>query len=187
MVTDLDGRTSIPGLYAVGEVARTGVHGANRLASNSLLEGAVFGARAGDAIVADAASGAWPTIVAPVAERASDLEAASAPAPAQVPEPVERPPFSRHTLQALMWDDAGLVRDAAGLARAASILAAWRSARRTPRTEAEFEDENLLIVAEQLVLAALARRTSVGAHYRRDDERSRADAPEPAVLSGGAR
>ncbi|SDH06013.1 L-aspartate oxidase [Microbacterium pygmaeum] len=187
VVTDLDGRTSIPGLYAVGEVARTGVHGANRLASNSLLEGAVFGARAGDAIVADAASGAWPTIVAPVAERASDLEAASAPAPAQVPEPVERPPFSRHTLQALMWDDAGLVRDAAGLARAASILAAWRSARRTPRTEAEFEDENLLIVAEQLVLAALARRTSVGAHYRRDDERSRADAPEPAVLSGGAR
>ncbi|GAA2970132.1 hypothetical protein GCM10010460_00640 [Microbacterium terrae] len=70
VVTDLDGRTTLPGLYAVGETARTGVHGANRLASNSLLEGAVFGARAGDAIAADAASGAWIAPAAPPSSNA---------------------------------------------------------------------------------------------------------------------
>ena len=68
-----------------------------------------------------------------------------------------------------MWEDAGLVRDAGGLEHAASVLAAWRAHQRTPRTEAEFEDENLLVVAEQLVAAALRRRESVGAHFRRDD------------------
>ena len=76
-------------------------------------------------------------------------------------------------LQELMWEDAGLVRDARGLEHAASVLAAWRAHQRTPRTEAEFEDENLLLVAEQLVAAALRRRESVGAHFRRDDPRPR--------------
>lgn len=67
-----------------------------------------------------------------------------------------------------MWEDAGLVRDERGLAAAASVLAAWRAAHRAPVTEAEYEDENLLVVAQALVTAALARRESVGAHYRRD-------------------
>ena len=159
--TDRDGRTSLPGLYAVGEVARTGVHGANRLASNSLLEGAVFGARAGDAIAADAASGIWPVSPAAPAD-GSPVDAAT-----------DAPAFSRRALQELLWTHAGLVRDEAGLAEAAAVIAAWRAQPRAPHVEADFEDENLLVVAAQLVAAARARRASVGAHFRSDD---------PAVL-----
>lgn len=159
VTTDLFGRTSLPGLYAVGEVARTGVHGANRLASNSLLEGAVFGARAGDAIAADAASRAWPVPSAPQAA----VERPHAPDKAP-----EAPPFTREALQRLLWEDAGLVRDEDGLRHAASVIATWRAQPRTVAAESEYEDENLLLVAEALVAAALARKVSVGAHYRRD-------------------
>lgn len=184
VTTDLFGRTTLPGLYAVGEVARTGVHGANRLASNSLLEGAVFGARAGDAIAEDAASGTWSP--APTAAHSVGF-AAAVPTPAAVPVP----PFSRAALQDLMWEDAGLVRDEAGLVHAASVLAAWRESARAPRTEAAFEDENLLLVAQEVVAAALARRTSVGAHFRSDDVTDRlAEAPDedaPATASALAR
>lgn len=162
VATDLLGRSTLPGLYAVGEVARTGVHGANRLASNSLLEGAVFGARAGDVIAADAASGSWP--VPSVAATA----AAPEPAPA-----LDAPGFSRRALQELMWDEAGLVRDEAGLSHAAAVLSSWRRAVRSPHTEAEHEDENLLVVAAALVAAARARGESVGAHFRSDDRGSR--------------
>ncbi|MET0781511.1 MAG: L-aspartate oxidase [Microbacterium sp.] len=186
VTTDLEGRTTLPGLYAVGEVARTGVHGANRLASNSLLEGAVFGARAGDAIAADAASGVWPATAAADSARV-------------IPEPVEgsrrldgfgdraAPAFTRAALQRLMWEDAGLVRDAQGLEHAASVIATWRAHSRAPHTEAEFEDENLLVVAEQLVTAALRRRGSVGAHFRRDDPDAAgvdAAAPVEHVIAG---
>ncbi len=159
VTTDLFGRTSLPGLYAVGEVARTGVHGANRLASNSLLEGAVFGARAGDAIAADAASGSWPVPSAPHAA----VDRPNAP-----DEAADAPPFTRDALQRLLWEDAGLVRDEEGLRHAASVIATWRAQPRTVIAESEYEDENLLLVGETLVAAALARTESVGAHYRRD-------------------
>jgi L-aspartate oxidase len=160
--TDLFGRTSIAGLYAVGEVARTGVHGANRLASNSLLEGAVFGARAGDVIASD--HGRWPVSGA----RESRGADAAASAHARELPAADAPAFSRTALQELLWAHAGLVRDARGLSEAASVLAAWRRQVRTPLTEREFENENLLQVAEAVVAAARARRESVGAHYRRD-------------------
>jgi L-aspartate oxidase len=160
--TDVVGRTSIPGLYAVGEVARTGVHGANRLASNSLVEGAVFGARAGDAVAADAATGLWP--VAPgagdIRSFAGEPDGSDGEAPA---------PFSRRALQELMWEDAGLMRTGAGLRRAEATLSAWTARARAARTVAEHEDDNLLLVARAVVDAALRRTASVGAHYRADD------------------
>jgi len=163
VVTDLDGRTTVPGLYAVGETARTGVHGANRLASNSLLEGAVFGARAGDAV---SRGGDWPL-------------AAAAPASPAVTAATTAPPFSRAALQQLMWTHAGLVRDGEGLARAAGILAAW-SADPTPRS---VEDENLLLVASHVVAAARARTGSVGAHFRADATSVDAADAAPAVAA----
>lgn len=162
IATDLRGRASVPGLYAVGEVACTGVHGANRLASNSLLEGAVFGARAGDAVAADAASARWPGLTATPTTDGWRQSAAA-------PETVPARPFTRRALQELMWDEAGLVRDGAGLRHADAIIAEWRAQARPVSTEAEFEDENLLLVAASLVRAAAERGVSVGAHTRRDD------------------
>lgn len=160
VVTDLDGRTTVPGLYAVGETARTGVHGANRLASNSLLEGAVFGARAGDAAATDAP---WPDVAAPAAIPLADVEASP-----------DAAPFTRAALQDLMWQNAGLVRDEAGLRRAAGVLAAWASAATPP----SLEDAGLLVLARHIVAAALARTDSIGAHFRADAGTvSRADAP----------
>jgi L-aspartate oxidase len=100
IATDSDGRTSLPGLYAAGECASTGVHGANRLASNSLLEAAVFGARAGRAAAAETpATGA----AAPV--MAADLA-----------------PGDLQTLRQAMSRDAGVIRDAAGLQRLLDLI-----------------------------------------------------------------
>ncbi|MDE0545740.1 L-aspartate oxidase [Microbacterium sp. C7(2022)] len=156
VTTDLYGRSTVPGLYAVGETARTGVHGANRLASNSLLEGAVFGARTGDVLTADADRDEWP-------------QQHPEPSIPDRVDPLPAPPaFSRHALQALLWEHAGLVRDEAGLAHAAEVIAAWRGQPRTARTEFDYENENLLLVAEHLVLAAIRRTDSVGAHFRSD-------------------
>ncbi len=167
VTTDLRGRTCVPGLYAVGELARTGVHGANRLASNSLLEGAVFGARAGDAVALDALTPSpWPVPRRETTFPARNHVQSGSSRSKWLLADGER--FTRAALQQLMWDEAGLVRDGAGLGHAASVLAGWRTEARTPRTERELEDENLLLVASELVAAALRRPDSIGAHYRSD-------------------
>lgn len=174
VATDLQGRTTLPGLYAAGEVACTGVHGANRLASNSLLEGLVFGRRAVETLVDTDLAAALSAGSIPVQPQLVHIEAATA-----VPENAETLPFTRQALQQLMGEHAAVVRDAAGLDIAAQQLAAWRS-----QAPAEFETtelktqllspqaaaelENMLTVSALLVAAALARQESIGAHFRSD-------------------
>ncbi|HWH98283.1 MAG TPA: L-aspartate oxidase [Pseudolysinimonas sp.] len=146
--TDIDGRTTLPGLFAVGEAACTGVHGANRLASNSLLESLVFAWRAADAL--DVAGAAFTVTI----------EANSSPAAVRGTTPVDR-----DALRELMWERAGLERDAAGLREAAATLADWRADDPTP---AGREDANMLDLGRLVVRAALRREESRGAHFRTD-------------------
>lgn len=149
--TDLWARTSLPGLFAVGEVACNGLHGANRLASNSLLEGAVYGRRVVDAVLGN-----------PAVEE-FDREWAE---PIVVRLPSGGVLSSRADLQQLMWDAAGLTRDAGALTQAAAELARWSVPGATDAKSAE--DANLHVVAQAVVASALARRESRGGHFRTD-------------------
>jgi L-aspartate oxidase len=181
--TDLWGRTSVPGLYAAGEVACTGAQGANRLASNSLLEGLVFGRRAVEAILG--AAGTEPAPAASAAGARDELPAAEA---------GQRPvPFSRDALRRLMTGAAGVMRTGADLDDAAARLAEWAAAltaasanpdRGQALDQAAHEDRNLLLAARLLVAAARKRTGSVGAHYRADPDPA---AARPALLVAPAR
>jgi len=148
--TDVDGRTSLPRLYAAGEVACTGVHGANRLASNSLLEGLVFGARA--------ASAMRETGAVPVGRVEKARKFAASPA--------ENIAGSLNELQHRMWQDAGLLRDAAGLSAMQHVMERTQFVPAANR--ASLELANLHAVAELIVMSAVAREESRGAHYRND-------------------
>ena len=148
IATDLDGRSGLPGLFAVGEVACTGVHGANRLASNSLLEGVVFARRVAAALDGEAA----PPPSSPV-----DTAAPTALVPLAL---------DRALLQETLWTGAGLSRDAAGLEAARAVLLAAGSP--APLSRATLEDANLRTCGLALIDAALARAESRGAHHRTD-------------------
>jgi L-aspartate oxidase len=154
VVTDLRGRSSVTRLYAVGEVARTGVHGANRLASNSLLEGLVFAERVARDLASNRKITRLPRTtkwkVPPLADRGAAQVAADA-------------------IRDVMWEYAGIARTARGLRTALERLA--EIGERLP--EGATEEENLLQTAELVVGAALMRKESRGGHYRADFPRAK--------------
>ena len=158
------GETTIRGLYACGEVACTGLHGANRLASNSLLEGLVFGRRVVEHVRSRAGETASPCSAAIVG--AVPPSPLSASVRESAPIPSEPPTLSQ--LQSLMWENVGIVRDGQSLSRSLLTMAGWSAALPPPRERAEHELSNMLLVGQLMAAAALERRESRGAHYRSD-------------------
>ncbi len=156
--TDLDGRTSIPHLFAAGEVACTGVHGANRLASNSLLEGLVFGARAAEAMRGP---------IRAAALRPGEVVRHAPPQPEATPMPDE------FAVRDLMWRDAGLLRARGSLERAVARLERWAGAAEAARPARAGDHEfrrisSLITVGLLIARAALRREESRGGHFRTD-------------------
>jgi L-aspartate oxidase len=163
--TDLDGRTSVGRLFSAGEAACTGVHGANRLASNSLLEGLVFGARAGRAMRESAGM------------RGADLAVPNGEWPCGM---------GRREVQRIAWERCGIVRDGAGLQAACAEL------EQTPRAQPDgfsperAEARNMQQVALLIARGALAREESRGAHYRTDFPEKRAGAQHSIAVGDRA-
>lgn len=149
--TDADGRSSLQGLYACGEVASTGLHGANRLASNSLLEGLVFGARIGDRLSKDLPRLPISTLPSFPEEllRARSVK--------------DENESTLHCLQETMWQRVGLLRSETGLLRALDEIRSLGD-----HTKGPGELANMLTIAGMICRAALLRRESLGAHFRSD-------------------
>jgi L-aspartate oxidase len=163
--TDQWGRTSLPGLFAAGEVACTGVHGANRLASNSLLEGLVFGARAATAMQ-------QPPAAAALGPDRRLVEPRAASARARVT--TDHRSLTTTEVRDLMWKSVGLFRTCEGMEDAVAKLEASYAAHRDALANARADDGdawkqfNLVTVARLIARAALRRLESRGAHYRAD-------------------
>jgi L-aspartate oxidase len=160
--TDLDGRTSLPRLFAAGEVACTGVHGANRLASNSLLEGIVFGQRAGVAMREAQPARAHGSLETPIA---------------LFPDTTER------ELRTLAWESMGIARNGPGLAGAVQKL---RSYAMMPNPQArlpQYDLRSIYAVSELIARGALQREESRGAHFRTDFPVKRTAFEHPTILS----
>jgi len=144
--TDLNGQTSISGLFAAGEAACTGVHGANRLASNSLLEGVVYGARAGEAMLS---SGAKPEQGRTFGDE-------------------QFPLMERERLQQLAWEGCGITRDASGITRVLDAVDHGGRLNIAEPDRKDYERRNLATVLRLVAKAALKREESRGGHYRTD-------------------
>jgi len=175
--TDLEGRTNIAGLFAAGETACTGVHGANRLASNSLLEGVVFGARAGKAM---SSSVSLPAKAKAAKAGANKQGGGSSHNPR--PSPVANHPHSTAStgmaahpaddrlqqIRSLLWHKAGIIRNARDLCRALEELSAMRVPPPSHPSRAACELHNVWTVAQVIAQSALLREESRGSHYRSD-------------------
>ena len=153
--TNVWGETTVPGLYACGECACVAVHGANRLASNSLLETVVFARRVVERTLEE--ENGRGTV-----DRTPSAIALSQPGPGETPPP------NRPELQALMWEQVGIVRDEQPLRQATVALSAWQSALPPPSDRPGHELANLVLCGRLTAEAALLREESRGAHYRRD-------------------
>jgi len=156
--TDVNGATTVPGLFAAGEVACSGVHGANRLASNSLLEGLVFGARAAAAAVAYGGRQDMPSLAAQEValkhEQYGSLDDAEK---------------LRSSLRRTMWGQVGVIRSGESLIRACAQLSRWAQLVARPFFQRDaLEVKNMVQVAQCIAEAALWRENSVGANYRSD-------------------
>ena len=164
--TDLWGRTSVPGLYAAGETAATGVHGANRLASNSLLEGLVFGARAGDAMMKDAPgskknAGHLPGSLAPKTWNQAEGKSATA-------KSKRAPSETLQNLREVMWKRVGILRGGKELKVAIESLKTMAVPQSEKNGRADHELKNLHALGLLIARSALAREESRGSHYRSD-------------------
>ena len=176
--TDLWGRTSLPGLYAAGETADTGVHGANRLASNSLLEGLVFGARSGQAMMKDAPvkkkhAVRLPGSPAPNPDNAQTVAHNST---ALSKSPAKEPATTAlNKIREIMWHEVGILRNGKELGTAIAKLQAIELPKPQKPCRAGCELRNMHALALVMTRSALAREESRGSHYRadfpyRDDE-----------------
>lgn len=166
VATDLAGRTSVPGLWACGEVAATGVHGANRLASNSLLEGLVFAERAAADIAMQAGAGAVSLPLPPQSMRRRPI------APAQH--------MLRARLRRCMMERLGVMRDGPGLRAAVWELDAIAA---QAEETGDLDLGNMALVGRLIAVAALRRRESRGSHFRQDHPLTRADWAERLPLT----
>jgi L-aspartate oxidase len=172
VAVDTWGRTTLPQLYAIGEVACTGVHGANRLASNSLLEGLVFGRRAAS-VIGQAFPAEWPNATHLFSGPGSRMQALTT----STADVTTLHPSIQGALQRIMWEHVSLYRDEQGLKQAAQALkrlieeAAEPTAAPERSEDAPFashETGNMLQVAQLITTAALQRRESRGSHFRND-------------------
>ena len=152
------GETNIAGLFACGETACTGVHGANRLASNSLLEAVVFSNRIiektrGDVEIKTSTTSQGEEVHHSLSQR-------------QIPQSV--PTLNLSSLQQLLWDKTGIIRNKGGLTQVADTLAAWQKALPQPTDRPSYESSNLVLTGRLVAEAALLRKESRGAHFRSD-------------------